>query len=142
MYMYKIKIKNKPDGSPPPRVSSGKAQISFMPPQVSSRTPWVCFMPPIVRGYRSSLFGHTSPEMEKAADAVDAVRAIFFYMHAIFFSPRVFHGCLPFLFNFWHFCSLLNGFDHFLHIFCVLIFQAPSCARAFYTLFPSLYVPR
>ena len=32
-------------------------------------------------------------------------------------------GCLPFLCNFWHFGSFLHDFEHFLHIFCVLIFN-------------------
>ena len=32
--------------------------------------------------------------------------------------------------NFWHFSSFLNSFELFSHIFCVQIFQAPSCARA------------
>ena len=44
-------------------------------------------------------------EMEKAADAVDAVRANFFYRCAIFMAfESVFQSCLPFLCNFWHFC--------------------------------------
>ena len=63
----------------------------------------------------------------------------FFYRcaNSCFFS-RVFQSYLPFLCNFWHFCSLLNSFEHFSHIFCVLIFQAPSSTRAIYMLFPSL----
>ena len=70
--------------------------------------------------------------MEKGADAVDAVCANLFtgvLFFVCFFHPFFKVVCL-FLCSFWHFCSLLNGFEHFLHIFCVLISQAPRCARA------------
>ena len=60
-----------------------------------------------------------------------AVRAILVYRFANFLDfERVFQSCLPFLCNFWHFCSLLNGFEHFPHLFFVLIFQASSFANA------------
>ena len=67
--------------------------------------------------------------MEKVADAVDDVRAIFFTVVLFFFLNKFFKVVCLFYAIYWPFCSLLNGFEHFLHIFCVLIFQAPSCAR-------------
>ena len=74
--------------------------------------------------------------MEKAADAVDAVCANFFYSCAYFFGfERVFQNCLPFLCNFWHFCSFLHASEHFLHIFCVLFFSDLKFYKCYFVRF-------
>ena len=72
-------------------------------------------------------------EMEEGADALDAVRANFFYRCAIFCS-RGFQSCLSFLLIFWHFCSCLNGFELFVCKFSRL----QVVPVLFYTLFSAL----
>ena len=56
----------------------------------------------------------------------------------------VFHSCagqffkgFAFLCNFCHFCSFYHNFEHPLHMFCVIIFQAQSFASAICKLFSS-----
>ena len=85
---------------------------------------------------RKSIVGVTNlppSEMEKAADAADAVSAIFCTGVLIFVFSSIFlmvlHFCVQF-FSFLH--DFLHDFKHFLHIFCVLIFHSQSFFSAIF----------
>ena len=74
---------------------------------------------PVIAAYSANITKvGVGAEMEKAADAVDAVRANFF-TGVLFFSPRVFKGVCRIYAIFGFFCSLLNSFEPFFaHILC------------------------
>ena len=70
------------------------------------------------------------PEMEKGGGSKGVACANFWVFHVIlksFFDLYVY--------NLSHFCSSMHDFDHFLYIFCVLIFQAQSFASAILSAF-------
>ena len=58
----------------------------------------------------------------KKVDEAHAPHALIFHSCATF--------CVVFSTRLWHFCSFLDDFVHFLHIFFMLIFQTQSFSRA------------